>query len=451
MKKTDSSRDLRSHRPSRNVKASVYGHKTPDARDALGALAPTGESGHGGGYPTQNPADSAAASTPINNMGENWHDGCEEVGEVTLVMTDSGKTKIVMVRKPANEGICIVDWINFTVLEDTWFRTARERLVADEQIICEASRHLEKIFGFGITEKRANGMNFYRESWVLGDDMGFVCFGGQRQTMLITLNGQGCTNACAGWEKRLHEFLTTVAVRPSISRLDLAHDDIEGAYLSVDWAEAQWHVRGFNQVAGGRFPSIERIGNWHKPSGKGRTLTVGLRTSGKFCRFYEKGRKEGDRESRWCRCEVEFKNSDRVIPFDALIAPSEYFAAAYPCFAQFVQVATPQRMAIKQKTAQVVIEACIEVTRHQFGKYLRVFRELYGDKAALDMVCNKDKDAWPRRMKPLTATASTGAIPVHKQVEVKILSFVNFITAAPSFGLNAQNFAAEPHHLSMES
>lgn len=427
-----------SQRASRLVKATVNGYKTPDAREALGAPAPTGTSGQGGGYPTQNPPDRAAASTPINNMGENWDDGSEEMGNVTLVMTDSGKTKTVMVRTPAKKGICIVDWVNFTVLEDTWFRTARERMVADEQIICEASRYLEKIFGFGITEKRANGMNFYRDSWVLGDDMGFVCFGGQRETMLITLNGQGCTNALAGWEKRLYDFLSTVAVRPSISRLDLAHDDLDGAYLSVDWAEAQWHVRGFNQVAGGRFPSIERIGNWHKPSGKGRTLTIGLRTSGKFCRFYEKGKKEGDRDSRWCRCEVEFKNSDRVIPFEALIDSSDFFAAAYPCFAQFVQIATPQRMAIKQKTAQVVIEACIEVTKHQFGKYLRVFRDLYGDKNALDMVCNPNKDAWPKRMKPLTATASTGVTPIHKQEAPTVLSWTDYFHL-PSLGINSEN------------
>jgi phage replication initiation protein len=434
---------------SRVIKSTIYGFKNGEGA-ALAALAATGGDPSPGGYPTVNPALSEAACTPINNMGENWHDDSEEAGQLDLVMTDSGKTKTVMVRKPAKDGICIVDWINFTVLEDTWFRTARERLVADEQIMCEASRYLEKIFGFGITEKRPNGMNFYRDSWVLGDGMGFVCFGGQRQTMLVTLTGQGCQAAVSGWEKRLYEFLTTVAIRPSISRVDLAHDDIDGAYLSVDWAEAQWHVRGFSQSAGGRPPSIERIGNWHRPSGKGRTLTIGLRTSGKFCRFYEKGRKEGDRDSEWCRVEVEFKNSDRVIPFDVLTTPSDFFTAAYPCFSQFVDVATPQRMAVKQKTAQVVIEACVEVTKHQFGKYLRVFRELYGDKDALDMVCNPNKNAWPRRMKPLTADCTTGPTPIHKLEAPTVLGFLDFIKA-PVFGLNAANMYAEPHHLSMES
>ncbi|MDD5441958.1 MAG: replication initiation factor domain-containing protein [Pseudomonas fluorescens] len=394
----------------------------------------------------------SASDTPINNMGENlakadvaddvdtWASISEEdLGEVSLMMTDSGKIKTVMVRRPSETQACIIDWINFTVLEDTFFKTARQTLVADDQIIEEASRQFEKIFGFGITEKRDRGMNFYRESWVLGDGMGFVCFGGQRATMLVTLSGQGCQNAVAGWEKRLFHFLTKVAMRPSISRIDLAHDDIEGAYLSVDWAYDQYALGGYTQKAGGRPPNIERIGNWTRPTGKGRTLTIGLRSSSKFCRFYEKGRKEGDKSSPWCRCEVEFKNTNTIIQFDVLLNPTDFFAAAYPCFSHFVQVETPQRMEVKVKTAQITVDACIEVTKHQFGKYIRVFRELWGDKKALDLICNEADDYWPKRMKPLTSDATSGPTPVHKQAPVPIPSFMQFITTVPCFGLNGEN------------
>lgn len=400
-----------------------------------------------GGNPTVNADVSAPACIPINNMGENYGDA-EHCGFVDLVLTDSGKTKTVMIRKPAQDQLCIVDWINFTVLDETWFRTARQTLVTDEEIISEASRYLEKIFGFGITEQRATGINFYKSSWILGDDMGFVGFGGQRQTMCITLTGQGCTNAHAGWEKRLHEFLTTIAVRPSISRLDLAHDDLTGSYLSVDWAESQWHEGGYSMAVGGRPPSIERIGNWHRPSGKGRTLTIGLRTSGKFCRFYEKGKKEGDKLSTWTRCEVEFKNSDRVIPFDALLNPSDFFVAAYPCFSEFAHVVTPRRMEIKKKTAQIVIDDCVEIVKRQFGKYINQICNVYGDKEGLEMMRHPDKNAWPKRMKPLTATAETGGVPIHKQAAIP--SFLEFIQAVPSFGLNRENFFPESNHYAME-
>lgn len=448
-----------SHREStavRRVKAQIYGvEKAFDSpcseRDGRGGrtAAPAGGAERYEGLVPQKPHGWAPHETPINNMGENlagaddaytWASvSDDDLGEVSLVMTDSGKIKTVMVRKPSSTQACIIDWINFTVLEDTFFKTARQTLIADDQIIEEASRQFEKIFGFGITDKRDRGMNFYRDSWVLGDHMGFVCFGGQRATMLVTLSGQGCQNAVAGWEKRLFDFLAKVALRPSISRIDLAHDDIEGAYLSVDWAYDQYELGGYAQKAGGRPPNIERVGNWNRPTGKGRTLTIGLRSSSKFCRFYEKGKKEGDKANLWCRCEVEFKNTNTVIPFDVLLNPTDFFAAAYPCFSHFIQVETPQRMTVKAKTAQITVDACVEVTKHQFGKYIRVFRELWGDKQALDLICNEAADYWPKRMKPLTCDTTSGPPPVHKQPPVQIPSFIQFLSAVPSFGLNGEN------------
>lgn len=442
----------------RSIKSHIYGLGKPslisnshtDSASALpvGAVAEVEKAG----LVPQNTQVGAALEVPINNMGENlanadvadntgtWASISEEdLGEVSLMMTDSGKIKTVMVRRPSETQACIIDWVNFTVLEDTFFKTARQTLIADDQIIEEASRQFEKIFGFGITEKRDRGLNFYSESWVLGDSMGFVCFGGNRATMQVTLTGQGCQNAVAGWEKRLFHFLTKVAMRPSISRIDLAHDDIEGAYLSVDWAYDQYALGGYTQKAGGRPPNIERIGNWTRPTGKGRTLTIGLRSSSKFCRFYEKGRKEGDKFSPWCRCEVEFKNTNTIIQFDVLLNPTDFFAAAYPCFSYFVHVETPQRMEVKVKTAQITVDACIEVTKHQFGKYIRVFRELWGDKKALDLICNEADDYWPKRMKPLTSDATSGPIPVHKQDPVPVPSFMQFITTVPCFGLNGEN------------
>lgn len=442
----------------RSIKSQMYGvgkHSTERADRTDSALAlpvRDGTVAENAGLVPQKAQGWAPAEAPINNMGENlvgadvaddphaWASiSDEDLGEVSLMMTDSGKIKTVMVRKPSATQACIIDWVNFTVLEDTFFKTARQTLIADEQIIEEASRQFEKIFGFGITAQCTNGRNFYRDSWILGDKMGLVCFGNQRATMLVMLSGQGCQNAVAGWEKRLFHFLTKVAMRPSISRIDLAHDDINGAYLSVDWAYEQYKLGGYTQKAGGRPPNIERVGNWDRPTGKGRTLTIGLRTSSKFCRFYEKGKKEGDKSSAWCRCEVEFKNTNTIIQFDVLLNPTDFFAAAYPCFSHFVQVETPQRMEVKVKTAQITVDACIEVTKHQFGKYIRVFRELWGDKEALDLICNEADDYWPKRMKPLTSNASSGPIPVHKLAPVQIPSFIQFITTVPCFGLNGEN------------
>ncbi|CAN5907004.1 hypothetical protein BH11PSE12_BH11PSE12_17250 [soil metagenome] len=357
------------------------------------------------------PTVAPTVSTPINNMGENL---VSDAYRETLVVSGR-RVKTVLTRIRTENQLCIVDWLNFTVHEDTFQKMSGYKLVSTEDVICEASKQLQKIFGFGITSQRDQGMNFYRESWVLGDDMGFVCLGGQENTMLVTLTGQGCTIANQGWETRLYAFLSnTNCVRPSISRIDLAHDDFAGKYLSVDWAETQWHVRGFNTSRGGRKVNIECVGNWHAPTGAGRTLNIGMRTSGKFLRVYEKGRQLGDVTSEWCRAELEIKSSDRIIPLDILLQPSDYFAGAYPCFEQFAHIDTPKRVKLREKVAHIVTDAAVKITKHQYGKYLSVFRQLWGDKAALDAVCNQDKNAWPKRLKPLGASTTSGPEPLHK-------------------------------------
>lgn len=421
----------------RKVKSQLYSYGKQAAEVAPDASRSGAAGTTSAAHPTGFVEGAAATDTLINNMRVTTTVAKTET--VDLVMTDTGEIKQVMLRRPVDGQLAVIDWINFTVLEDTWFKTAREVMIDDDQIITEASRQLEKIFGFGITVHRQRGMNFYRDSWMLGDDFGFVCFGAQRGTMLITLNGHGCANAVEGWERRLYDFLTKTAIRPVISRIDIAHDDLEGSYLSVEWADRQWEIGGFTASSGGQSPEIEHIGNWKRPNGKGRTLTVGRRRSGKFCRFYEKGKKEGDKSSLWLRVEVEFKSGDRVIPFDVLLDPSSYFCAAYPCFSEFAQVDTPARIEVKRKTAEIVIDASIETTRHQFGKYIRVFRDLFGDKEALDLICHPDKNAWPKRLKPLTDTSQTSPTPIHRQEKPEVPSWIDFITAVPSFGLNGEN------------
>lgn len=440
----------------RSVKAQIYGVGKPAAagadRTASAAALPEriGAEAETARLVPQIAHVSASGCPPINNMGENlesaesdvWSSICEEdLGEVELVLTDSGKIKTVMVRvrRPSESQICVIDWINFSVLEDTWFKTAREHLITDDQIIVEASRQLEKIFGFGITSNRGKGMNFYRDSWVLGDDMGFVCFGGQRSTMLITLTGQGCLNAVAGWEKRLHDFLTKTAIRPTISRIDLAHDDLAGAYLSVDWAYQQWWDSGFSFKKGGRPPEIQKVGNWDRPSGKGRTLTIGQRSSSKFCRFYEKGKKEGDKSSLWCRCEIEFKNTNTIIRPDVLLDPSSFFVGAYPCLAMFVTVETPARMEVKARAQHITVDDCIAITKRQFGKHIRIFRALFGDTETLDLITNEDENAFPKRLKPFLSFADTGPAPVHVEPPPYVPSYFHFINTVPSFGLNGEH------------
>ncbi|MDR8305589.1 replication protein, partial [Acinetobacter baumannii] len=79
-------------------------------------------------------------------------------------------------------------------------------------------------------------------------------------------------------------------------------------------------------------PESRQAGNWKRPSGKGRTLYIGVRESGKSCRIYEKGKEKGDPLSEWVRIEIEFKSKDRYLELEMLLSPSQYFVGAYPVF-----------------------------------------------------------------------------------------------------------------------
>ncbi len=353
--------------------------------------------------------------------------------QVELVMSD-GEVKMLPLRIPAIGECAVIDWVNVTFHEDTLCKTANTQFIADYDFILEASRLMEKILGFGITGDNQKIMNFYKNSWILGDKFGYLCFGGQRNTMMLVLNGTGCLHAAAGWERRLNIFLTTVAVRPTITRCDLAHDDFEGNFINVDWAETQW-VEG-NMSCGARAPNIERRGNWHRPNGKGRTLYIGCRESGKFARFYEKGKKEGDKESTWCRAEAELKSSDRVIPFDVLLTPSDYFLGVYPCLAFLkTEITTPQRIKVKEKTAVIAYHRSIEIVKNQAGKYITFLRRFFqNDDLLLAKISHADPHVIPKRLENPLKSLETCTTFLHDFDYLKLSPELVF--AKPFFGVD---------------
>lgn len=338
--------------------------------------------------------------------------GLASSSSVSLVITDSGEVKQLMVRRPAEAQCAFIDCLRFTIGEETWCRTALENLISDDDYVREASRWLEEILGFGITRHLQKPRDFYSDSWDLGDGYGLVCFGGQSQrgTMLIVLHGSGCLAAKEGWEYRLHQFLTTKAKRPVITRVDLAHDCFEGDYVTVDTADRWFDDGGFN--CSYRAPSHEYRGNWKQPDGKGRTLYIGKRKNGKLCRIYEKGREQGDASSEWTRIEVEFRNTDRVIPFEVLRDPSSFFVGAYPCLLLVSAQHTPERIACKAKSAEINVDACIGHIKRTYGKHIKVLRGIFGDSSFLTKV-ESETDEWPQRLKVADYTWSD--IAIHKQ------------------------------------
>lgn len=186
--------------------------------------------------------------------------------------------------------------------------------------------------------------------------------------MLVTIKGQGLLASKPGWEKRLYDLLTQIP-ESHLTRVDLANDNFNSD-VSLDDYLSMYHADLF--TSRGRPPEIEQHGNWVKPNGKGRTLYIGSRKSGKLLRIYEKGLQLAngfhEKFKNWVRTELELKAQDRVIPLDVLLRPGQYLAGAYPALARMHK--TQELIRTAKNTVKSTFEQSLEVTRHQFGKHI---------------------------------------------------------------------------------
>jgi len=354
--------------------------------------------------------------TPFYNMGVSVSDSRLQSDQFTfprkldnqrMIMTEKGAVP-VLYSVPSDEyGFASHDWVTFSFLQDTLgaeFSSidpehAEETLTYAVEIFLD--QHLYEIFGFGLLQKREKGMHFYKFSYELQDNLGMVLYGHNSKRIAIQINGTGCALARKGWEQRLYRFLSTFAQRPKLNRVDLAHDDFTGEHLSVDLANEWDSKSGF--WCGGRQPNVHHFGNWKRPTGKGRSFCVGDRTSSKYLRIYERGKKEGDCLSLWTRAEVEFKANDRHIPLDILLEPSKYFIGAYPCFQWLAKqleqdFITPEKTEIIKKQSVINWDRAIEITKEQFGKYIRQFSKVFEPNELIAML-SSSKDEVPKRLK----------------------------------------------------
>jgi DNA relaxase NicK len=232
-----------------------------------------------------------------------------------------------------------------------------------------------------------------------GEQAGVICWGGKNLGCYVSFMGTGC-NALD--MSRLYEEIKHI---PSlkITRIDLAHDDYAGKH-SIKRALTKAKKGQFN--SGGRpacymyvesghltekmlkenFKGIKEINLESSKStakrsfgfipSKGKTLYIGSRESGKLLRIYEKGKQLGDKKSKWVRWEVELHSSQRVIPLDAMVKPSEYLAASYPAL-NFLSV---EQCKIKTivKQATMTIERIVENQVINTRKAINMMRTLCG-------------------------------------------------------------------------
>lgn len=318
-----------------------------------------------------------------------------------FVLNHRGEESVLLETSTRGDGKAFIDWLTVT-FPDTAIHPNNGWSclppVVDDHFAEALAERLQQIVGFGLFEKRKNGHKFYLNSWSLGTDgkFGFIAVGGQKGTVLFELTGEGCMHAKPGWEKAMYEWLLSgELLKPKITRVDLTHDDHQGEY-NVDRAFDDWTEDRFRLPKAPQSPAMAQFGNWARPDGRGRTLTVGRRLSGKFLRIYEKGKQLGDRESPWTRIELELKAEDRVIPFDTLIRPGEYLAGAYPAL-EFLNT-TQTRLATVRHTAKQGWLAMMKYIRRAAGPALTVALAVVGTQGIEELVSDVTDQDIQRQM-----------------------------------------------------
>jgi phage replication initiation protein len=247
------------------------------------------------------------------------------------------------------------------------------------------------------SSKDGRGCFGFTFSMRFGEGAGLVAWGGesQRDRVYFSIQGKGC-GMVEDWPA-LSAWLTRH--RANIKRVDVAHDDFAGAIVTVGWAVDQYEAGGFN--AGGRKPRHQLFGDWiGKDAGvHGRTVGIGNRASGKYCRIYEKGKQLGDPTSPWVRLEVEWRGQDREIPHDVLTRPGQYLAGAYPCLAFLDEEQSRIRTIAKGGT--IAFERAIENARQHSGKLVNLMMLAYGGDYAT-VIEKLRREGTPARIDPFS-------------------------------------------------
>lgn len=281
----------------------------------------------------------------------------------------SPRTVIRGERSPASQvtsrsQAALTDWLNVTFPLDPESFDLSDLLHGVAEGTCCA---------FGEMTDRARGLHGYTRSFESDRGKVLLALGGQRNTALFTMPGEGCA-LIDDWLQFIVQFAGEW--RGRITRWDGAVDDYEGRH-TVDEAVELYKAGRFN--AGGRRPRCCQYGNWIEPDGSGRTFQVGSRRNGKLIRVYEKGKQLGDPKSPWVRWEVELHNRSREVPWDVLMRPGEYVAGAYPCLDWVSEVAS--RVRTIRAADSIGLQRAIYYARQSYGPLLNVLMEREGDAA----------------------------------------------------------------------
>lgn len=242
---------------------------------------------------------------------------------------------------------------------------------------------------------------------------------GQRDTINVNLHGSACTFADRGWEKRIYQMgkryfavLTTV---------HLAVDFFEGIPGGMERVYADYLSGVWDHL--GKRPKIGDI-NWLQ--GHSRSLYFGSKEAGKQTNWYEKGDQlygadeARERRIRWIRGELRLGNKLRVLDWDILLRPADFYAGASAAHHQYLLMAidqageipsvSPQNLPCNRPDApmHVVAEAArvVRWVRQTAGASLATLFRFLSDS---DLAAVIDEGGIPRRLKRFSPSQLTSA------------------------------------------
>jgi DNA relaxase NicK len=307
-----------------------------------------------------------------------------------LITTNGKHSKLTLTPVPldsASPDVAHIDWLAFSFMPPDGTSSISELL-----------SQLALLFGLPCipATSKGRGWNGYATRYDLSDGqdvpLGLIASGGEQQrgTMHVELNAHACAlvtdwSAFAVWGESL---------QAKITRVDLAHDDLDGNTFTME-KMSDWYKQGqFN--CGGRQPSHTLAGDWLLDgSPSGRTLYIGKRENGKMLRIYEKGKQLGDSVSPWVRVELQLGGKARIIPWESLTTPGNYLAGSFNClnFLSDVQ----EKIRTITKAATISYTRAVAHARLMVGKLVNVMMEVAGGDA-FQVISELNRDGHPARL-----------------------------------------------------
>lgn len=241
-----------------------------------------------------------------------------------------------------------------------------------------------------------------------GSLVGRVAFGGNADTMLVELSGEGC-RWVSSWQSVAFQLQ---CLRARISRCDVAVDDFDG--VSMDLRQVAEQAAAGLFKGDGRPPKTRFLDD--HGNGTGCTLYVGKKGHKELC-IYEKGKQLKDESSPWIRIEQRFYGKHvgedvagagrRGLPLEMLTQPLRYFRGAHVFLAALAERVglrdAAQKLTVVKAKVEATATAMVKWFREQCGPSLNLILQSLGDDAGEFLRKHLTRESLPSRFKGLGA------------------------------------------------